>query len=128
LSYYPVHEDNQQIILQGRTEVEGEMLRSLMESHGLDTFHIPSLASAIMGRSTGFRFAIRQSDEQQAREILDELQLRLEDFTAVRSAYNQDIPYHFHRDPQTRSIPRGAILAVLTVFVISLAMALRACF
>jgi hypothetical protein len=85
--------ENDLLVLQGKTEVEMELLRGLLEDAGLETFHVPSAASALLGRVSGIRRAIRESDRAAAGEALAAAGLRLEDFVAPRSAYNIDEPY-----------------------------------
>ena len=82
------------IILHGRSEVESDLLRQLLEDSGIETFHVPSAESALMGRPSRIRFAIRSTDREQAEEILDQAAMKLADFQAVRSAYNLDEPFH----------------------------------
>jgi len=115
------------IILQGRTEVEGDLLRSLLESEGVNTFHEPSAASAILGRTTGFRFAVRRQDQNRAAEVLEERGLSIQDFIAVKSAYNLDVPFHLkidaeHPSPSWRGLAAGIAFLVLMIFFLT-----RAC-
>ena len=86
--------DDELLVLQGKTEVEMELLRGLLEDAGLETFHVPSAASALLGRVSGIRRAIRAADRAAAGEALAAAGLRLEDYVAPRSAYNVDEPYH----------------------------------
>ena len=82
------------IIIQGRTEVESNLLRGIIQQGGVEIFHVPSAASALMGRTTSFRFAVRISDRTKVENILNEMGLKLSDYTAVKSAYNLDEPFH----------------------------------
>jgi hypothetical protein len=120
-------EDNTLLEIQGRTEVEGALLRSLLENNGIETFHVPSLASAIMGRSTGFRFGIRKRDRAAAAEILRDHDLDLEDYLAIPSAYNFDVPYYVHSTADHRSVSWRGVVAALFFIFLGVVIFLRVC-
>jgi len=86
--------DSKLIIIQGNTEIESDLLRGIIEEAGICTFHVPSAASALMGRTTSFRFAILRADRDKVENILKEMGLKLDDYTSVKSAYNLDEPFH----------------------------------
>jgi hypothetical protein len=112
-------DDTELLVLQGKTEVEMELLRGLLEDAGLETFHVPSAASALLGRVSGIRRAIRESDRTAAAEALAAAGLRLEDFVAPRSAYNVDEPYGVLASPGARGrtlAAWGLALLLLTAF------------
>jgi hypothetical protein len=112
--------DDELLVLQGKTEVEMELLRGLLEDAGLETFHVPSAASALLGRVSGIRRAIRAADRAAAGEALAAAGLRLEDFVAPLSAYNVDEPYHALVAPGARGRTLAALgLVVLALLVIS---------
>ena len=108
--------DDDLLVLQGKTEVEMELLRGLLEDAGLETFHVPSAASALLGRVSGIRRAIRAADRAAAGEALAATGLRLEDFVAPLSAYNVDEPYGVLASPGAR----GRTLAALGLVVLAL--------
>jgi|GEM_PF-7045875 len=119
--------DDTLLVVQGRTEVEGELLRSLLENSEIETFHVPSLASAILGRSTGFRFGIRPGDRAVAAEVLRERGLELEDFLAVASAYNLDVPYYVHSTADPRRVSWRGVVTALFFIGLGTVLVLRFC-
>ncbi|MBN2432498.1 MAG: hypothetical protein JXQ27_13560 [Acidobacteria bacterium] len=119
--------DNSLLVIQGRTEVEGELLRNLLANNGIDTFHVPSLASAIMGRSTGFRFGVRCRDRTVAAEVLRETGLELEDYLAVPSAYNLDVPYYVHSTADPRRVSWRGVVTALFFIILGATLVLRFC-
>ena len=114
--------DDELLVLQGKTEVEMELLRGLLEDAGLETFYVPSAASALLGRGSGIRRAIRAAARAAAGEALAAAGMRLEDFVAPRSAYNVDEPYHAIVAPGARGRTLAAwslaVLGLLTVLAL----------
>jgi hypothetical protein len=111
----------EQLILQGTSEVEMDLLRGLLEDAGVETFHVPSAASALQGRVSGIRRAIRVADRDNAAAVLASAGFRLEDFVAPASAYNLDEPYHSLVAPGARSrtlVTVGLALLALAMLVL----------
>ncbi len=116
------------LVIQGHTEVEGDLLRTLLEENGVTTFHVPSAASGLMGRVTGFRFAIRSGDRPAAEKALADMELQLDDFLAVTSAYNLDEPFHRAFEVnQSRSIRWGTMVLLGIGALLIIMTMIRAC-
>jgi len=98
---------NDLLTLQGDSEIDGELLRSLLEDSGIETFHVPTAYAALLGRASGIRFAIRQSDRPLAEEALAAAGHQFKDFIAAPGAYNVDEPLHrtFGRRSADRWLP-----------------------
>lgn len=112
------------IVMQGRSEVESDLLRNILEHAGIETFHVPSAESALMGRVSRTRFAFRATDRPAAEETLRAAGLQLEDFRAVKSAYNLDEPFHRAFGGWSLRFTWGAMLWVAALIALILYFAM----